>query len=418
MKMKMKTLLIVTAALVGLSQQVSAAGFYVGEQSAIANGMGLAVTAKLMDPGTISFNPAGMAFLPGLHVSAGILMAVPVFKFSDPNGIDPSMTASKNPNWIPHVYATYTFLNNKLSFGLGFNVPYGLVVAWPKGFSGGAYSQKVDLKIMHMYFGVAWRFAKHWSIGAVFKAAPSSAMFEQDYQVGTDSGKLATMSAKVSGSGWGFGGGIGIMGEPFKGFHLGVSYTSRMKLSLNGDAHFDLPSDFHDFSVFHDQGGGATMWIPDIIAVGLGYDITKDVYIEFDFNYTLWSVYNELPVTFDNDPSGQLSSVSKKNWKNTPTFRLAASWNVIPALTLRLGGGYDISPVPDSTLDPMLPDANRFFASFGIGYNIKKIGLRFDLSYSFVKFMQRTVTAADSNPFPATYNGMAHLVGLTVGYAL
>jgi len=196
-----------------------------------------------------------------------------------------------------------------------------------------------------------------------------------------------------------------------------VSYTSRMKLALKGDAHFELPKDFHDFSIFHDQGGAATLWTPDIIAIGLGYDITKDVYIEFDFNYTLWSVYDELPVTFDNDPSGQLSKVSKKGWKNTSTFRLAASWNVIPALALRLGGGYDISPVPDDTLDPMLPDSNRFFAAFGIGYNIEKIGLRFDLSYTFVYFMKRTVTAKDGNPFPATYKGQAHLVGLTVGYA-
>lgn len=415
--MKKKTLLIIAAALIGVSSQASAAGFYVGEQSAIANGMGLAVTARLMGPSTISFNPAGMAFLPGLHISAGILAAIPVFKFSDPNGVDPSMAASKSPNWIPHFYATYTLPNKRLSFGLGFNVPYGLVVAWPKDFSGGAYSQSVDLKIMHLYFGVAYRFAKHWSIGAVFKAAPSTAVFEQDFHVGTDSGELGTMSAKVSGAGWGFGGGIGIMGEPFSGFHVGVSYTSRMKLSLKGDAHFALPKGFHDFSVFHDQGGAATLWTPDIIAVGLGYDITKSVYVEFDFNYTLWSVYNELPVTFDNDPSGRLNKVSKKNWKNTSTFRLGVSWNVISALTLRVGGGYDVSPVPDDTLDPMLPDSNRFFAAVGLGYNIKKIGLRFDLSYSFVKFMQRTVTAKDGNPFPARYNGVAHLIGLTVGYA-
>ncbi len=413
----MKKLLIVASVLFSVSQ-VRAAGFYVGEQSAVANGMALAVTAKLLDPGTISFNPAGMAFLPRFHVSAGVLAAIPVFKFSDPNGVDPSMTASKNPVWVPHLYATYTFLKNRLSLGVGFNVPYGLVVAWPKGFSGAAYSRKVDLRIMHLYFGIAWRFAKHWSIGAIFKAAPSSAVFRQDFQVGTDKGTMAPMSAQLSGSGWGFGGGIGIMGEPFKGFHIGVSYTSRLKLKLKGDAHFDLPADFHDFSIFHDQGGGATLWTPDVIAVGLGYDIPKaPVYIEFDYNYTLWSVYDELPVTFDNDPSGQLSKTSKKDWHNTSTFRLAVSWNVIPALTLRLGGGYDVSPVPDKTLDPMLPDADRFFGAFGLGYNIKKIGLRFDLAYTFVRFLTRTVTAKDGNPFPATYKGMAHLVGLTVGYA-
>jgi long-chain fatty acid transport protein len=189
-----------------------------------------------------------------------------------------------------------------------------------------------------------------------------------------------------------------------------------MKLKLDGDAHFGLPQGFNDFSIFHDQGGAATMWLPDVIAIGLGYDITKDVFIEFDFNYTLWSVYDELPVTFDNDPSGQLSSVSRKDWKNTSTFRLAVSWRVIPALTLRLGGGYDVSPVPDDTLDPMLPDSNRFFGAFGIGYEIQKIHLRFDASYTFVKFLERTVTAKDGNPFPATYNTTAHLVGITAAY--
>ena len=392
-----------------------AAGFFVGEQDATANAMGLAVTARLNNASTIFYNPAGLAFLKGFQLDVGTIMVFPFFKYSDPNGNYGSTDAEFHLNVAPHLYTSYTF-NNKFSVGLGFNVPYGLKVPWPDDFAGRGFSKDVDLRVMHIYAGFAWRFLKNWAVGVNFKAIPTTAMFERDFMVGTDKGNLETMAVKIGGAGWAFGGSIGVMGTLFNNLHLGFSYTSRAKLVLDGDAHFALPSDFHDYSIFHDQGGQATLYLPDVFSLGIGYDITKKVYVEFDFNYTLWSVYDTLSIKFKNDPSGQLSQDVYKGWKNTETFRLAASWKVIPSLILRAGGGYDVSPVPDSTLDPMLPDSDRYFFALGGGYDIKSIGLRVDLAYTFVKFLKRTVTAKDGNPFPATYNTTAHLLGITIGY--
>lgn len=400
----------------GSSPGARATGYFFGEMDAVANGRALAVAARLEEPSTVFYNPAGLAFLKGFNLAVGGLAVVPSFEYSDPEGRRPSQKAVFEVTMIPHLYASYTF-GESAAVGFGFNAPFGLSLKWPVGFAGEGVTAGVDMKMPTIHAGGAFRPIPQVSIGATLRVVPATLEMLQRFQTVSDAGDLVYGFAHLGANAVGVGGAFGITARPIERLHLGFSYMSRIKFTFKGSGAFYPGDGVSDTSVFHDQGGQAEMVTPDILSFGVGYQFLENLYFEFDFNYTLWSVYKDLKINFDNDPSGVLTSrgVQKKNWKDTPTFRLGGEYRPIPAVAVRLGGGYDVSPAPDSTLGPELPDANRVFVNLGGGYQYDPLGLKIDVAYTLVLFRPRTVTSASGNPFPATYKTIAHLLGFTAG---
>jgi long-chain fatty acid transport protein len=222
---------------------------------------------------------------------------------------------------------------------------------------------------------------------------------------------------RLSASAVGVGGTVGIMARPVDWLHLGFNYMSRMKLTFDdGEAHFEQPADF-DNSVFRDQRGTTSLTMPDTFTFGVGAELGPNAYLEFDYNYTLWETYKELEVRFNDDTTGQLSKPLARNWKNTSTYRLGFEYRFDMGFALRASFVYDESPAPASTVGPDLPDNSRLVGSLGLGYLHRPLGVKVDAYYMLSYFLPRTVDAADGNPFPARYESMAHLFGVTVGYA-
>jgi long-chain fatty acid transport protein len=85
---------------------------------------------------------------------------------------------------------------------------------------------------------------------------------------------------------------------------------------------------------------------------------------------------------------------------------------VTDALAVRAGFVYDPTPSPEETLAPDLPDADRLKLSVGAGYGFG--AFRVDAGYQLVLLQERRSTFP---LLPGTYDGMAHVVGLTLGYS-
>ena len=394
-----------------------ATGYYIGEHDAVANGRGLAVTARLEEPSVLFYNPAGLSYLQGFNLSIGGTIIIPRFSYSDPEGRKPSTDAKKDNIFAPHVYFTYTTKNQKWGFGLGFNSPFGLAVKWPVGFALEDRTAAIDLKMPTLHLAASFKPIEQLSIGVSLRVVPASVELLQRFKLVNDQGDMVYGYGDLGASAVGVGGAFGIMARPIKNLHLGFSYISRIKFNFDGDGSYYPGDGVSDTRTFHDQKGSTSLTSPDIFSFGIGYEPIKNLYFEFDFNYTLWSVYKDLQIDFSNDPTGVLTQKGKqkKDWKDTPTYRLACEYKPITQVALRLAGGYDVTPTPDSTLGPELPDSNRIFLAFGAGYKDKKTGLKIDAAYTLVLFRDRTVTASDGNPSPATYKGTAHLVGITAG---
>ena len=194
---------------------------------------------------------------------------------------------------------------------------------------------------------------------------------------------------------------------------LGLGFRSAVGLDFKGDVDFQLPEGVPKTVAanFPDGKINAELTLPHSFALGVGWD-AEDFTVEVSANLTLWQSYDELRINFDSGlPSP--SSAAPRDWNMAPTFRLGGEYRITEMISARLGGGYDMTPMPDETIDVSLPDSDRILASGGVGGKFGPVLV--DVSYMLVYKLARE--SKDSVNFPVgQYPGNAiHLAALTLG---
>jgi long-chain fatty acid transport protein len=421
------TAAVAAATLVALVTLVPVAGRGAGlelrEQGAAAISLSDAVTARFDHPSTVYFNPAGMAFLEGLQVSAGITLVFPQFTYRDPDGEFPSASNTNAVVPPPHLYASWR-INEMWAVGLSLNVPFGLGIDWPDDFAGRHISQGSAMNVFLINPNVAIRPIENLSIAVGIQLMPGTVEIRRTFGFVSAGGALEEGGVQLGGVGFGVGGNLGIMYRPLDWLYLGYFYRSRVQMEFEGDAHFTVPDSVRDRSVFHDQPVKASATLPDYMTFGIGFQVAEDWYIETDLDVTIWSTVDSIDIEFPEDASGQLSESVREDWVTTVTPRLGVEWTALRGdhtLKVRFGGGYDMVPAPNHTLSPLLPDSQRIYGSAGLGWTWERVGLGLDLGFMYSQFLDRTVGEDDCkgghcNPFPAHYQNHAYLLGIDLNY--
>jgi long-chain fatty acid transport protein len=92
-------------------------------------------------------------------------------------------------------------------------------------------------------------------------------------------------------------------------------------------------------------------------------------------------------------------------------------------MALRAGFLFNTAATPDETVTPILPEARRWLATVGLGYDFGTI--RADLFYNFVNQDDRRGRVRSPAPGQSAeqlnigmYESTAHLVGITLSYGL
>jgi long-chain fatty acid transport protein len=451
----------VLASIVGLlalaitAPPASGAGIELQEQSSAAMARVLAVKARLEDASTLFFNPAGLAYLRGFQVQAGINLVFPVFKATDGRDVPAgeswgSDTTTNKVVTPPHAYfswGTGVHKSGGVGVGAGVNYPFGLAMTWPDDFAGRHLISGSNLMIPEVLVGVGYAPVKQVSFGATLVISPAQIWLQRylgpDFGlVGDDGAPLTDATVTMAGMGVGIGANVGIQARPIEGLYLGFTYRSRIALKMNGDAHFDLDG-LSDQSGFPDQKVETEFQLPDIFSLGVGYQILDAWYAEIDVEYTLWSLFEDIPLRFPDDRTGSLTQAIPQDWRNTITARFGNEITLgeRKEWAIRFGAGYDQTPATTKNLSPMLPDSDRIFAALGGGYEFD-FGLALDLAYLHTFFLPREVhgspctagstdaacaTVGDGpaydaagnvqwsgNRFPARYTNDAHLLSLTI----
>lgn len=365
-----------------------AAGFLLINHGARASGRGNAYAATAADPSAIWYNPAGINQLDGIHLYAGANLIVPTSEFTPADGGDSVSTEDVTPI-TPNFYVTGS-VNEWLTLGIGVNPPYGLGIEWPADSPGADIIREQTLRSWFVTPVVGIDFSSWGVQGLSLALGPdivfASANLQRDIPFGASTGEV-----ELSGEDIRVGGRVGLLYRPeiLPALSVGLMYRHYVDLTLVGKADFDADPTFRPL-LPPDGDGQVKLSLPAMGTVGLAYDILPELQAELNVSWVGWSAYDELPITL---PDGT-TSVAERDWNDTLVLRVGAEYRQ-PVWAVRVGYEYDPTPIPPSTLDFTLPDADRNYLNAGFS-----VYLPYDMHVdaAFVYLLEGTQETGDE-PF-------------------
>lgn len=425
--MKHCTILAIGLSLLSISS--FAGGYQVALQGQRQIGMGHTGTGLAFDASSIFFNPGSLAFTKTNNVMIGGSLIRSRIRYLAPqetNAPSDYATTTNSPMGTPFtLYASYGLASvPKLKFGLGVYTPYGSSVSWAEDWKGYSVLQSLKLSSIFIQPTASYKIMDELSIGGGFVYAIGGVDLKKG--IGSLAQESGYSSAQLKGNASGMGYNIGLHLQASESFSIGLSYRSQVNMKVKGgDATFKVPSSVTG-SLFPSGGTkfDATLPLPAVANLGIGYKVNNKWTLACDVNYTFWSAYKELKFEYEKPVNGSTTTASPREYINVPTIRFGAEYMATPELALRAGYYFDKSPVLEGYMTPETPDANRNGYTLGVGYKITdKISA--DASVLFIEGVQRTqskesVKAANTNSdvLPGTYKLKAFCPGISVSYTL
>ena len=461
--------LLWSAAAVLLPAVAGGQGFALNEIGSCAISRGFAATGgACMDASLIFWNPAGLSRLPGGSALLGASMIQLNGKFvrdttqKEFEGIQPTAI-------VPNVFLNKQLevMGRKFALGGGLYVPYGLTSQWDDDFIGRFSSKKASLQTIYVQPNVAVNINDKWSIGGgpvyvksnveliqsidlssqVAVTTPSVVTFGNlGFAKGTEIGQV-----HIESGGHTFTGAIGIMGQLSDRWTVGARYLGKARVKYRGSiAEFTqtntgivLPATINASLTAGTQidallapqfaaGGalepGQQAWTeithPDQAQIGFNYKDFRGWNVEFDYQWTGWKKFKELPVDFrrpSGAPNNLISRVLIEDYNNTSAFRIGGAHAFANKAEIRLGLAGATQAAPEATVTPLLPEQARSYFSIGGSYPLSSM-FTIDGAYMNIQTPgrrgrtderpSRTITAPQLNN--GVYSLSAHILSLSL----
>ncbi|HYA49256.1 MAG TPA: outer membrane protein transport protein [Burkholderiales bacterium] len=428
--MKTKPVLALFAALlVAVVPAARGAGFLIYEHGAAAMAMGGAFTAVANNASAIWHNPAGIAWLEGNQVMLGATFIFPSGSVTMPNLGPLTIKQVTQVFTPPNFYFTHKF-SDRVTAGIGFMAPFGLGTKWqtvnnsPPDFPLAYLGYYNDMQTFFVNPAIAIKLLDNLSLGLGCSYIFSSLKLDLYQRVGpfVEGGDSYDVPTAMKGTGNSFNFNAGLLYKG-KGFSLGASYRSHFNIKYSGTVTLDnefIPTPFQPY-VPTSGDVKTTFKFPDILTFGLAIKITPKLLWSFDVHTYFWKRFDSYTadITFPS-PFGTQTLTAPQNWKNSQCYRMGFEYSATKKLTLRLGSFFDETPQPVETMDPNLPDNDRWGIQGGLGYTIGKFTV--DFGAHFEHFLARTSDNGfifgpyDPNPSAGRYKTQALLLGLNFSY--
>jgi long-chain fatty acid transport protein len=309
--------------------------------------------------------------------------------------------------------------------GVGFFSPFGLGAKWPPENPLRYLGYEDDMKTFFFNPTIAFKLTDQFSIGVGVSYIYSTVKFNltklADFRPYGFEAYDVPASLEGNGHSFNFNAGLLYRGEKF---NFGLNYRSRFDIEFKGDMKLDtsnVPA-FLRGSVATAATGKTTFRFPDILGVGVSFNVTPKFLLSADAHYVLWNRFDKYVVDFSDQDQGQPLEplVVDELFKDSWTLRGGLQYMVTPKFALRAGYLWDQAPQPVETMDPLLPDANRNAVTAGIGYTFGKVTL--DVTYHHEIFNDRVAPnrflyqVGPVNLGEGTYKTTADLLGISLSF--
>ncbi|MGI9415550.1 MAG: OmpP1/FadL family transporter [Hyphomicrobiales bacterium] len=383
--------------------QAYSAGFAVREQSAEFQGMSFAgAAAGGQGLSSMFFNPATITLHGGLMVEADGGLIFPYSEADDagfaPNTPAPGLSNSDNicqNAFVPSTYLSYQ-LDEVFYVGLTINAPFGLVTE--AGFyAGNPVANDSEVFDIAATAIVGAKLSDKLSVGVGAQVHYVDVELTSSLAPGSNRDQV-----RLQGDDWGVGFVVGVLYELSPSTHIGIGYRSKVDLELQGNLEVPGPN----------SPAEASLELPATATLSVRQVLTDRVTVTGTVEWAEWSSLKNLTAL---GPGGVVLIDQPFRWKDSWHFALGAEYQWSEALTVRAGGAYEISGVPDSTRSPRVPDNDRIWLSAGASYTVNNwLSVHAAYSHIFVEDGDVGLTPPDvPTPLFATFEQDVDIVSVS-----
>lgn len=422
-----------------------------------ATSMGGAVVAGIDDPFAVYYNPAAMSNIKQPMFSVGTHLVDPHLTIKQYR-VNTSGSGLQDPSFgadgikdesdlliVPHMGYVHP-INDKLTFGVAFYVPYGLDLRWnpDPNENPAAYNTYHSWYMREVVTpSLSYKVNDKLSIGAGISIGKAKAgnerkryvpenMKNANYMAGvakqlkpgiSDADASAAGSAlaaaytELDGAdidmeyednfNWSYN--LGVLYKYNDKLSFGIAYRSYSNIDLEGDAEVTP-----EMAYWKNESLGSDTAVdtPDSIQFGVEYKITPKFKVEADIVRTFWSRVDSYTVYMDDyllqselDATaipGADEEYFKRDWKDTWQYRVGAEYQLNDTVALRAGYYYDPTVVPEDTFDVLWPDSDKHVFSGGVGLNFGKVTV--DTVVQYILISEVTIDSGSSDNLDDSYS--------------
>ncbi|KTG17637.1 MULTISPECIES: outer membrane protein transport protein [unclassified Guyparkeria] len=426
-----------------MAGQAQAAGFALMEKE--ATGLGQAFANLASGNGESSGlvgNPAAMTQIDGTAASGGVNYIMPSFE------LQPGATSSSafgsvagglggdagDPAAIPNASIVHQ-LDEKTRVGVALTVPFGLATEYDEGWLGRYHGIDSHIEVIDISPSFSLDITPEWTVGASFNVQRAEAeltsaidggavCYAAEMQgtlpagtclaSGLAPGQVVSdgQQVEIEGDDWSVGYTLGVLWQPTEATRVGLAYHSGIEHELTGEADYTMPAPLNAFPNFADGWARAELELPATAAASVTHEFSDTLSGSLGLLWTGWSSFDELRV----EQSFGREAVTTENWDDTLRVAVGGEWQFAPRWTLRAGAAYDPTPVPSPEFrTARLPDADRTWASLGLGYEISK-QWSVDVGYTHIWMddsrIDNTTESAIPNNLTGQYEGKVDILGV------
>jgi len=429
-----------------------AVGAAFGLQETCGGGLGNAYAggaAAAEDACTVWSNPAGMSRFSKNQVVGATEIITPSFKFENGN----SQKAFNQPvlgnnggdagttQAVPNVYLVMP-INNQWAFGVGFNVPFGLVTEYDSGWLGRYQATRSSIKTMNVSPVVSYKFNDAFSVGVGADWQHISASFGSNVNysgalataaqtaaagglippalvpviIGATPGLDANTTVEGSDSAWSWN--IGALWNVTPDTRIGAQYRGPMKYHIDGTVSFTYPTlptlppalapvvgllAANVNNVLANGGITSDIKLPDSANISFFTRLNPQWDLMADAQWVHWSTIKNL--TFVRTTGSVLAS-TPENFDDSWRLSVGANYHLNDQWLFRGGFAWDQTPVNTTDRTPRLPDNDRYWLTIGAQYAVNK-DLKIDGGFGYLWI---------TNPDINQNNGSTAAYGLINGH--
>jgi len=332
--------------------------------------LGAAYVAHTMGADTAYYNPANMAFMEDKkYIEGAVTLAhLPANEFSlgafSGQSEDESLP-------IPNLHYVANAMGD-FRWGVSLVAPGGLTKKWESAFQK-ASAEEFTLKVLELNPSMSYKIANNLAVGAGLRLVYSEGIVKSNgaalsHAIGNP---RANIARDMEGDTIEFGYNLALTYKPTSDMTLAVTYRSNVDLDEDGSATLSAGG-----RTLYDGDASVSVPLPAALNIAISKTWEDKYTLEFNYERTYWSSYETLDFEYGGANIGPLTPVFDapitRDWKDTNTYRLGATYKMSDKLTTMFSFAIDESPVPVAHLGFELPDSDARIVSMGFRYQQTK----------------------------------------------